>query len=363
MARSHRALDKARRHIDGYASDRLDWNDFGQAVIGILTSVVPAEAVCLATIDPDTALSTRLARSGIDDSQDDLFMDIELNHPDPITLTQLVKQPSGVGILADHVGGDPMSSPRCRLLLAPHFDLQHELRGVVRHDGRMWAAIGLYRAPNRPGFTPEDAAALASLEGALSSGVRRCLVADAETSGTSEGTDRASNAVGPALVVLDPDGRVEDITEAGQTRVHELGTSRWNRLPTAIRTTAAAARAASGKARPFVRCRLRSGEWVVVRAATLTAPGLDGRVAVSIEPATPKDAMDVVLAAFALTDREADVARGVVAGVGTADLAAALGISGYTVQDHLKAVFAKTGTSSRRALVTRLCGLPTPQRG
>jgi DNA-binding CsgD family transcriptional regulator len=43
-------------------------------------------------------------------------------------------------------------------------------------------------------------------------------------------------------------------------------------------------------------------------------------------------------------------------GLATKQLADALFISPYTVQDHLQAVFAKTDVRSRRALVSRLSG-------
>jgi DNA-binding CsgD family transcriptional regulator len=43
-------------------------------------------------------------------------------------------------------------------------------------------------------------------------------------------------------------------------------------------------------------------------------------------------------------------------GLATKQLAAALCISPHTVQDHLKAIFAKTRLSSRRELVSHLAG-------
>jgi len=46
----------------------------------------------------------------------------------------------------------------------------------------------------------------------------------------------------------------------------------------------------------------------------------------------------------------------VVAGASTRDVAGLMFVSEHTVQDHLKSIFAKTGTHTRRALLARLLG-------
>ena len=107
---------------------------------------------------------------------------------------------------------------------------------------------------------------------------------------------------------------------------------------------------------PSATVRTRAGHWLNVHASRLNcAPGED-RIAVVVEPAHPRVTTPLLLSAHGLTSRETDVARLVVRGESTRAVADALHISANTVQDHLKAIFDKTGVRSRRELVGLLLG-------
>jgi DNA-binding CsgD family transcriptional regulator len=81
----------------------------------------------------------------------------------------------------------------------------------------------------------------------------------------------------------------------------------------------------------------------------------DGRVAVMVHPARePEIPASLIVEAYGLSRREREVARLVRQGRSTRELADDLHVSTYTVQDRLKAVFAKVGVGSRRELVAQL---------
>jgi DNA-binding NarL/FixJ family response regulator len=78
------------------------------------------------------------------------------------------------------------------------------------------------------------------------------------------------------------------------------------------------------------------------------------RVAIVIERAAGPRATALRLETYGVTAREREVAALLAQGLSNAEIAAAMVVSPYTVQDHVKSLFEKTGVSSRRELVARI---------
>ncbi len=130
------------------------------------------------------------------------------------------------------------------------------------------------------------------------------------------------------------------------------------RLPTAALAVAQRAlRTADGPAAPgevaLARVLSDTGAWIVLHGATLVSEG-PTRVAVIVERAHPARITPLLMAAYGLTEREQEVTRLVLQGESTARIAELLVVSPYTVQEHLKRVFEKTGVRSRRDLVGKV---------
>ena len=117
-----------------------------------------------------------------------------------------------------------------------------------------------------------------------------------------------------------------------------------------------------GSSAAYARAHEAVGRWLTLRAARMDTgqPGAPGGgasdIAVSIEPAAPGDRVAVFARACGLSRREAELLGHLVAGADTREVARQMFVSGNTVQDHLKSVFAKTATRSRRALLARALG-------
>src|SRR5690625_733348 len=102
---------------------------------------------------------------------------------------------------------------------------------------------------------------------------------------------------------------------------------------------------------PSVTLRGRSQWWTLT--ATVPDGGMSEEVAtvLIIARSHPRDAAPVLFAAYELTEREREIVQVVRLGMSTARIARHIFVSPYTVQDHLKNVFAKVGVRTRGELL------------
>lgn len=99
------------------------------------------------------------------------------------------------------------------------------------------------------------------------------------------------------------------------------------------------------------------GQWAVLRSFRMDV-GKDGEapLAVTIQECPAAERLEVFARCFGLTPRQRSLLGLAASGLDTAALAAALGITPYTVQDQFKAVFAACGVRSRNALLALALG-------
>ncbi|MGZ8803976.1 MAG: LuxR C-terminal-related transcriptional regulator [Microbacterium sp.] len=163
---------------------------------------------------------------------------------------------------------------------------------------------------------------------------------------------------GPAVVLVD-----DHLTVVGQTpdsdawlRLLLPTPEQFSPIPAAAYNVAAqllAREAGVDDGDPVARMPASDGSWVRVSAARVEpAQG----IVVTIEATGPEERLDLFARAHALSAREREVVEELTRGAATAEIASRLFVSPYTVQDHLKSVFAKTGVRSRRALIARAAG-------
>ncbi|MGH3295720.1 MAG: helix-turn-helix transcriptional regulator [Trebonia sp.] len=219
-----------------------------------------------------------------------------------------------------------------------------------------WGQLTVFREAKRPYFSSAEVEFASSIAGLITDGLRRGLL----LGGAQAGDDDVG------LLVLDADDGVRMSNEAADRLLDELGTGdrAGARLPLVISAVARQARSLCGSAtsaapaltdlRPAkARARTQAGQWLIVRGSLLN-DGQGSQVAVMLEPTRPAEMAPLMVAAYGFTDSERRVTELVAKGLSTKQIAARLHVSSYTVQDHLKSIFAKSGTGSRGDLTARL---------
>jgi DNA-binding CsgD family transcriptional regulator len=166
---------------------------------------------------------------------------------------------------------------------------------------------------------------------------------------------------GPGLVVLAEDLTIAAVTAPADRWLAELSDwPRRNELPQTIRAVAVRLQALeqahedASVQMPRARVLTRSGRWLVLHASRLSGSGGRGQIAVILEPAAAAELTPMRLQAYGLSHREAQVAQLVLQGLATREIADRLCITALTVQQHLKAIFDKTGARSRREFVAQV---------
>ncbi|MBV8946971.1 MAG: helix-turn-helix transcriptional regulator [Solirubrobacterales bacterium] len=304
------------------------------------------------TTDPATGFFTSAMPNSTVDDPDMVYCRMshrnEFVEPDFNKFRVLARQSRHVGVLSDATGGDLGRSARYRTMLQP-LGFAHELRLAVVDGSGCWGAAMLWRAADSPDFTEQDQTAAAQLGPTLASGLRVALVSGArETGWTSEG---------PGLILLDESHAVRGITPSAELWLRELDASPLGLLEPVIAVAASLASPDTVPPwlSPWARVRGRSGRWIMIHGSrTEDAKGGETTTAIIIEDAKPAEIAPIIVSAYRLTEREAEVTRRILQGLSTKEIAAEMYLSAYTIQDYLKSVFDKVGVRSRRQLTARL---------
>ncbi len=346
---------RVRSDVDVLSRAGLGLDEFLAEAVDAVSRSTPWTAACASTHDPETLLLTSARKYGAleaNNEHDAIFGSIEYGQADATSFSSLARSESPAVVMSDYLTSG-VRSLRMDELMRPIYDFGDEARLVFRDELGSWGALALFRGRGESYFRPEDAEFLGSLSTSFARGVRAGILAR-----VVEG-DTVPIAGGPAVVIVNRDDEVAQISFGAQERLASFGSTTHAGDPMCFVTglVAAARRVTANTADrlPRVRIRTEAGTWLVLHASPLeSASGATGDVVVTIEEARPPEIVSLVVAAFGLTPRERDVTRLVLQGVETKEMAAALHLSAYTVQDHLKVIFDKAGVRSRRELISRV---------
>ncbi|MDN4086822.1 LuxR C-terminal-related transcriptional regulator [Paenibacillus polymyxa] len=328
---------------------------YKHTLIDRLRTQVTFDAACCTSVDPRTLLSTgAFTESGVEDIHSKL-LEYEYLHDDIMKYDQLVREGQPIATLHGFTQGQPDRSTRFRNVLQPA-GFGDELRIPFMYKGSCWGFLTLFRHYGKPVFSAEEQQLLEALAPSIAYHLRQTSV------GVSPAPAMAmEHELEPGVLTLS--AQLEPLSSnivaeqwlkllRQQEGIHE------DELPASVR--AVSLRALSTSTAPARLC-IPSADaetpWVTIRA-TLLQGGREHRgekqLAVWFEPAKATDMLPLMAEIYSWTERERQLVRLIVQGFSTKELASALHITAYTVQDHLKAIFLKTEVSSRRELVWKV---------
>lgn len=341
-------VQRARADVARAAGRGLDWVGYSASVTEAVARVIPFDRCCLHTVDPGTILFTGSVNRNIQCSGSWLAH-YEYVVEDVNKWAFLAHSGRLAGASSIDTHGQMSRSARHRS--HESLGLGDELRVSLVSEGIYWGAASFLRGEDEPWFTEADVRTIAELAAPIAAGLRRAILNHVVD--VAEEVDH-----GPGVIVFDASGEAESISPAAERWIAEMVEFPTPRAPAEskmVQAVAAQARAIAPGTDPMAlaarsRVRTRSGAWLLLYGTRLSG-GPEQRTAVIIQPATPQEVVPVVALAYGLSTRECHVTTQCIQGRSTKEIARALAMSPYTVQDHLKSIFEKTGVRSRGELV------------
>ena len=262
-----------------------------------------------------------------------------------------------VALLGASTGGHLDHSLVWREILA-QFGVIDVASLVFRCRYGCWSFLDLWRSTGGTSFSTLDADFLGGITKPVTEALRRCQA------NTFSIAAPATARGGPAVLVLSPELDVRAQTLETDEYLELLvppGADRRRPIPAGAYNVAAqllSVESGVDDHPPTARVHLAAGVWLTLRAARIgaTVPAAGRDIAVTIEASTPAERISLFGRACGLSVRELELFAHLITGADTHAIARQMFLSENTVQDHLKSIFLKTGTSNRRTLLARTVG-------
>jgi DNA-binding CsgD family transcriptional regulator len=311
-----------------------------------LRGLVSIDAAFFATVDPATMLFTSAVSEEPLIDAGPVFLDNELQGHDVNHFVDLAAERLPARSLDQVTRGARMNSDRYRSIMRP-LGLGDELRVLLRAGDTCWGVLCLHRGDGTAGFDAREVSTVTAMAPHLAEGLRRATILDGLASSSPPGDH--------GVIILDHDYGVRSTNEAAERWIAEVPAADWPRsapMPLPVMAVAGALRSAHRPPTTSARLRTASGRWLTIHASLLH--GDRDETVVLLEPTEPATVTSLILDAHGLTGAQGRVVALVLRGSSTQQIVNELHISAHTVQEHLKAVFDKTGVRSRRELAAAL---------
>jgi DNA-binding CsgD family transcriptional regulator len=349
MLPSAKDYRRVKRRIDTALERQIETADEPiETILDAAADLLGITGSCWHHTDPGSGLPIASAMLGAPAGTLEWSLEYEFRRPDVNRFEELALRRSPLAAISTETAGEMRTSARFHEMIEPA-GAADELRVAFVDQFGFWTALAVFTDRR---MTADDLQFVAALVPAATAALRSTAAATMLPAPASRDDE------GPSVLILNRDDRIVTADVAARRRLAMLPEPRPVELPGLISFVSAQARwAADGRA-ARARMRTTDGDWFLVDASRLD----DGDVAVVMQPAPPAAMLDGALRAMGLTGREREVAALVLGGQSAKAIAATLVISPWTVQDHLKAIYDKTGVRSRAELLGLGKMSPGPSR-
>ncbi|WP_433171124.1 helix-turn-helix transcriptional regulator [Actinoallomurus sp. CA-150999] len=341
------ALSRLGESLRAGARPGLSPDELGEFLSQTIAAVVPHDSFNLNGMNPATGIAS-LGFWHRADPALRLAQRLNLHFgEDPYSPDELARFSTPIGVISPSA-----PAPLAQGVLSAH-GVGSELRMLLRDGRGVWGMVSLLREEGGRPFGAGDERALLRLA--------QPLIAVVRGHATAIPPQGARPDLAPGIIMVGADHAVRAVSPQARAWLREL------RLPaaisgdwaaTAISSEVSLAARNSHLGRPLpVACMPASyaGHWVAIHAQPLNDDGT-GDVAVIIQAATGGMLLPAFTAWYSITSRERTILEKLCEGTAPKQIARGLGISLYTVNDHLKSLFRKTNTSGRDELTAAITG-------
>jgi DNA-binding CsgD family transcriptional regulator/PAS domain-containing protein len=314
------------RRIEARCEAGADAEDLLEALVSEIWPYMELVGACWHRTDPATGVPVSSGRRGNPPGDFRRSLHFEFEREDYNRFAELADRRPPVSALSRATDGHLERSPRYREMLAPG-GAADELRAAFPDAFGVWGALTLFSSTT---FRDEHA----KLVAAVAPTVTAALRAARRRGGDSEHGP-------PGVAILDAQDRITFTNDRARELLGAPET-----FPGIVHVLAVQARGGQAGSAPAID---RAGRWLAMAASPLDG-GEKGMVVVVVQPAAEEGPLEIALRAHGVSAREREVVTLAIRGRSAREIAERLYLSTSTVEDHLKSVYRKTGTSGRAHL-------------
>ncbi|NRS20441.1 helix-turn-helix transcriptional regulator [Brevibacillus sp. HB1.4B] len=328
--------------------------DYRTALLQLLREFVPFDGACCTAVDPQTLLSTgAITEDGVEAIHHGIF-EHEYLLEDFNRYDHLCKAAEPVATLSQATDGQLARSDRYRNVLLPA-GFHDEMRAALKYDGACWGYLTLFRSQGHPFFSEQERECILALAPLIGYQLRKTSLSLPAEENTWIEEEMGILMLSDQFTLL----AANPTAEKWLTLLRQWESINRDTLPRPVRAVCSRALSQlteSGHKTSMAKVciRMPDGPYMTIQASPMNTQSSTVHLAVLFGPAKPADMLPLIAESYGLSVREKQILDQIVRGASTKELARTLHISAYTVQDHLKSIFVKTGVSSRRELIWQL---------